>query len=68
MDEVLNVTSTNRGFRTKQHVVATYEQTKEGLSHFYPKKMLSMMGLTLVPLICNYRQCNFFSKLVGEKE
>ena len=36
--EAVNVTSTNRGFRTIQHSVATYEQTKRGLSYFYPKK------------------------------
>ena len=34
----VNVTSTNRGFRTIQHSVATYEQTKKGLFNFYPKK------------------------------
>ena len=33
-DEFVNVTSTNRGFRTVQHSVATYEQTKKGLSYF----------------------------------
>ena len=32
LDESVNVTSTNRGFRTVQHGVATYEQTKKGLS------------------------------------
>ena len=38
LDESVNVTSTTRGFRTIQHGVATYEQTKKGLSYFYPKK------------------------------
>ena len=37
--EAVNVTSTNRGFRTIQHSVATYEQTKKGLSYFYPRRI-----------------------------
>ena len=36
LDEAINLTSTNRGFRTINHMVATYEQTKKGLSYFYP--------------------------------
>ena len=28
LEEAVNVTSTNRGFRTMKHSVATYEQTK----------------------------------------
>ena len=38
LDEFINVTSTNRGFRTVHHSVATYEQNKNVLSYFYPKK------------------------------
>ena len=38
LDEAINLTSTNRGFRTTNHMVATYEQTKKGLSYFYPKR------------------------------
>ena len=38
LDEFINVTSTNRGFRTVHHSAATYEQTKMGLSYFYPKE------------------------------
>ena len=34
LEEAVNVTSTNRGFRTMKHSVATYEQTKKGLSYF----------------------------------
>ena len=37
LEEAVNVTSTNRGFRTIQHSVATYEQTKKGLSYFIQK-------------------------------
>ena len=32
--------STNTEFRTIQHNVATYEQTKKRLSYFYPKKIV----------------------------
>ena len=38
LSEAINLTSTNRGFRTINHMVATYEQTKKGLSNFYPKR------------------------------
>ena len=31
LDELINVTSTNRSFRTVHHSVATYEQTKKGI-------------------------------------
>ena len=34
LDEAINLTSTNRGFRIKNHMVATYEQTKKGLGNF----------------------------------
>ena len=29
LEEAVNVTSTNRGFQTRKHSVATYEQTKK---------------------------------------
>ena len=34
LDEIEEVISTNRGFRKKNHCVATYEQAKKGLSYF----------------------------------
>ena len=34
----VNVTSNNRGFRTNNHSVATYEQVKKGLSFFIQKE------------------------------
>ena len=37
LNETVNVTSNNRGFRTNNHSVSTYEQVKRGLSLFYPK-------------------------------
>ena len=50
LDEILNVTSTNRGFRTGHHSVATYEQTEKGLSYFYPKRIVDVDGLHTRPL------------------
>ena len=34
LDEAISLTSTNRGFRTINHMVATYELTKKGISYF----------------------------------
>ena len=48
LEEVINVTSPKRGFRTIQHAVSTYEQTKKGLSNFYPEKK-SVRWNTLSP-------------------
>ena len=50
LEEVVNVTSTNRGFRTIQHSVATYEQTKKRLSCFYPKRIVKEDGIHTKPL------------------
>ena len=36
LEEAVNVTSTNRGFRTRKHGVATYKQ-KKGIVLFVPK-------------------------------
>ena len=45
LDEFINVTSTNRGFRTVHHSAAVYEQTKKGLSYFYPKRIVDTDGV-----------------------
>ena len=45
LDESINVISTNRGFRTVHHSVATYEQTKKGMSYFYPKNFVDADGI-----------------------
>ena len=50
LEEAVNVTSTNRGFRTKKHSVATYEQTKKGLPYFYPKRLVEEDGIHIKPL------------------
>ena len=50
LDEFIIVTSTNRGFRTVHHSVATYEQSKKGLSYFYPKRIVDADGIHTPPL------------------
>ena len=43
LDEAINLTSTKRGFRKINHMVATYEQTKKG--YFYPKRQVQDDGI-----------------------
>ena len=43
LDEEINLTSTNRGFRTINHMVATCEQTKKDLVIFIQKDKFKMM-------------------------
>ena len=50
LDEIINVTSTNRGLRTVHHSATTYEQTKKGLSYFYPKRIVDSDGIHTRPL------------------
>ena len=50
IEEAVNVTSTNIRFRTMKHSVATYEQTKKGLSNFYPKRLVEEDGVHTKPL------------------
>ena len=50
LEESSNVTSANRGFRTIQHSIATYEQTKKRLSYFYPKRIVEEDGIHTKPL------------------
>ena len=45
LNEKVNVTSNNRGFRTNNHYVATYEQVKNGLFYFYPKRIVKSDGI-----------------------
>ena len=44
LEETENVTSTNRGFRTKNHRVATYEQTKTALFYIHQKRIVESDG------------------------
>ena len=48
--EFINVTSTYGGFRTVHQSVATFEQTKKGLSYFYPKRIVDTDGIHTRPL------------------
>ena len=50
LEEAVNVTSTNTGFRMIEHSAATYEQTKERLSCFYPKRVVEEDGIHTKPL------------------
>ena len=50
LEEFVNVTSTNRGFRTVHHSVANYEQTRKALSYFYPKGIVDADGIHTRPL------------------
>ena len=50
LNETVNVTSNNRGFRTNNHSVATYEQVKKGLSYFYPTRIAETDGNHPQPL------------------
>ena len=50
LEESVNVISTNRGFRMIQHSVATYANTKKGLSYFYPKRIVEEDGIHTKPL------------------
>ena len=50
LEEAVNVTSINRGIRTMKYSLATYEQTKKGLSYFYPKRLVEEDGIHNKPL------------------
>ena len=50
LEEAVNVTSINRGFRTRKDSVATYEQTKKVFSYFYPKRLVEEDGIHTKPL------------------
>ena len=52
LNEKVNVISNNRGFRTNNHSVATYEQVKKSLSYFHPKRIVETMEFALSHLIC----------------
>ena len=48
--EAAKFTPTNRGFRTVNHMVATYEQTKKKINCFYPKRQVQDDGIQTKPL------------------
>ena len=61
LNEKVNVTWNNRGFRTNNHSVATYEQVKKGLSYSYfsPERIVETDGIHTQPL--NLSDIHYFS-------
>ena len=51
LNKKLNVTSNNRGFRTINHPVATFEQVKKGMFCFYSKRKVGSDGIHTRPPI-----------------
>ena len=49
LEKVIKVTSTERGFRRKQHAVSTYDQTRRGFSYFYPRRNVQQDGRYTCP-------------------
>ena len=45
LNENVNVTSNNRGFRPNNHSITSYEQVTKSLSHFYPKRIVETDGI-----------------------
>ena len=60
-NEKVNVTLNNRGFRTNNNSVTTYEQLKKGLSYFYPKRIVETDGVHSQAL--NFQDIHSFSIL-----
>ena len=50
LNEKINVISNNRGFRTSNHSVATFERVNRGLSSFYPKQLVESDWFQTQPL------------------
>ncbi len=50
LDDAVNVMSTNRGFRTINNSVRTYELQKKGLAYFYAKRKVAADGIHTTPL------------------
>ena len=49
LNEKVNVTSNNRGFRTNIQSVATYKQVNKCLSYFYPKRIVETDAIQTQP-------------------
>ena len=50
LNKKVNVTSNNRGFRTNNHSLATYEQVQKSLTYFHPKRIVETVGIHTQPL------------------
>ena len=51
LDDAVNISLTKRRFRTINHQILTYEQTKKGLSFFYPKRIVDADRIHTTPLM-----------------
>ena len=63
LEEAVNVSTTNRGFRTIQHSVATFEQTKKRLFYFYPTRIVEQDGIHKILTLVSFDyifKCLFF--------
>ena len=54
----------NRGFRSRQNTIFTYEQTRSALSYFYCKRKVLEDGVSTVPLVLTLSPWNI-SPYVG---
>ena len=50
VEKVVDVTSTNRSFRTMRHAVGTYEQTKKKLFYFFLRRSDQQDGIHTRPV------------------
>ena len=50
IEDVIEITSANRGITVLNYRVYTYEQTKKGLSYFYPKRVVLADGIHTEPV------------------
>ena len=50
LEEFINKSSTNRGFRTVHHSAATFEETKKELAYFYVRRIVDADGVHTRPL------------------
>ena len=50
LGKTINLKSTNHEFKTSNHSVGTYEQTKKDLRYFYPKMEVLNDGIHTKPL------------------
>ena len=64
LDVAIDLTSTNKRFKTINHMVATYEQTKRGLIFFYPKRQVHYDGIHTKPL--NLQELICCSKIIHD--
>ena len=50
LEDAVNATSTKKGLRAMKHSIVAYQQTKKGLSYFYPKRIVVEDGIHTLPM------------------